>query len=95
MDESSESDDWSRVCRPLWLGPSHVECSVGKCRPPKELLRSLQLIKRPAFAASLVRNHSVEQGSAETFIKHTQRGGRDLNPTIMAQLLFHFSPDGG
>lgn len=61
MDESSESEAWSRVCPPLWPGPSHVKCSVGKYQPPKEMLRSSQLIKRPAFAASLVRNHSVEQ----------------------------------
>lgn len=61
VDESSESGDWSRVCHPLWLGPSHVKCSVGKYQPPKEVLRSLQLIKQPAFAASLARNHSVEQ----------------------------------
>ena len=61
MDESSESGDWSRVCHPLWPGLGHVKCPVGKYQPPKEMLRSLQLIKRPASAASLVRNHSVGQ----------------------------------
>lgn len=46
---------------PIVARSSHVKCSVGKYQPPKEMLRNLQLIKRPAFAASLVRNHSVEQ----------------------------------
>lgn len=84
VDESSESDDWSRVCHPLWLGPGHVKCSVGKYRPPKEMLRGPQLIKRPAFAASLVRSHSVEQLlSCNVHKTHEQRGSRDLNSTLI------------
>lgn len=101
MDESSESEAWSRVCPPLWPGPSHVKCSVGKYQPPKEMLRSSQLIKRPAFAASLVRNHSVEQllscNIHKTHAERQQGSAFNRDAALyfrLTQVLFHFSPDG-
>lgn len=74
---------WSRVCHPLWLGLGHVKCPVGKYQPLKRCSEACSSLNGQHLLPHLSGITLLSNCPPKTFIKHMQRGNRDLNSTMI------------